>query len=180
MVVDNVTIWASGEYVLNRFDNCVDTAFFMCDDVINHFTIEFDADGASPPALLAVLACQDSHIRVVNGKPGWGVVRRMGRTDRCPPPPWGRRAYLIRCEPGQRNGRLRPGHPGDGVPDARYATPADDPTPSQVVVMVTMRVPRVVRGARVDGNDNRNGVGRRLGLQGRAAHPVRDVARPAR
>ncbi|CEP01155.1 hypothetical protein PBRA_008467 [Plasmodiophora brassicae] len=68
MVVDNVTIWASGEYVLNRFDNCVDTAFFMCDDVINHFTIEFDADGASPPAgLLAVLACQDSHIRVVNG-----------------------------------------------------------------------------------------------------------------
>lgn len=87
MVVDNVTIWASGEYVLNRFDNCVDTAFFMCDDVINHFTIEFDADGASPPAgLLAVLACQDSHIRVVNGKPGWGVAWRMGRTDRRPSP----------------------------------------------------------------------------------------------
>ena len=65
MFIDNVTIWVCGDYIMSRFENCIDAGFYMSNDRINHLTIEFDL--GQPPNLLAILGCQDNCVRVVNG-----------------------------------------------------------------------------------------------------------------
>lgn len=64
MHVNNVSIWAAGEYVSNMYVNCKDAHFFMSNDKINDLAV---SSVIIPDELNPILACQDRFVRVVQG-----------------------------------------------------------------------------------------------------------------
>ncbi|GAX76228.1 hypothetical protein CEUSTIGMA_g3672.t1 [Chlamydomonas eustigma] len=62
--VADKNIWSSGEYIHNMYIEGKDHAFYLCPDRINHAEV---MPLISPNDYLPALACQDRHIRVLNG-----------------------------------------------------------------------------------------------------------------
>lgn len=62
--VDNVTIWAAGEYVTNQYVNCEDAHYYAADDKVNDMAV---APVIIPDEKNPILACADRFIRVLQG-----------------------------------------------------------------------------------------------------------------
>jgi Bardet-Biedl syndrome 7 protein len=64
MVVEDTKIWTGCEFIYSLYDEGRDSGFYMCSDRINDLAVEFVTREAEQDA---ILACQDSHVRVVQG-----------------------------------------------------------------------------------------------------------------
>lgn len=62
--VDNVTIWAAGEYVVNQYINCEDAYYYAANDKINDMAV---ASVIIPDEKNPILACADRFVRVLQG-----------------------------------------------------------------------------------------------------------------
>ena len=62
--VDNVTIWAAGEYVINQYVNCEDAYYYAANDKVNDMAV---APVIIPDEKNPILACADRFVRVLQG-----------------------------------------------------------------------------------------------------------------
>lgn len=62
--VEEMSIWVTGELVMNVFESYVDSHYFQSPDRINHF---MNAPIVDPEHYNTILACQDNFIRVLAG-----------------------------------------------------------------------------------------------------------------
>ena len=62
--VDNVTIWAAGEYVTNQYVNCADASYYMANDKVNDMAV---ASVILPDEKNPILGCADRFIRILQG-----------------------------------------------------------------------------------------------------------------
>ena len=62
--VDNVTIWAAGEYVTNQYVNCADASYYMANDKVNDMAV---AAVILPDEKNPILGCADRFIRILQG-----------------------------------------------------------------------------------------------------------------
>jgi len=63
LAIEGDNIWIGGEYVYNHFVSQNETHFYMAEDRINDLTVEHLTN---PTIRDAVLACQDSQLRVIH------------------------------------------------------------------------------------------------------------------
>ena len=62
--VEETNIWTSCEYIYNAYENGADVGFYMCHDQIHSMVME---NVSKQTEYSAILGCQDSAIRVVDG-----------------------------------------------------------------------------------------------------------------
>jgi Bardet-Biedl syndrome 7 protein len=62
--VEETNIWTSCEYIYNAYENGADVGFYMCHDQIHSMLMEHVTRQTE---YSAILGCQDSAIRIVNG-----------------------------------------------------------------------------------------------------------------